>query len=335
MHTRRSWLATVAGIVLWSGCVKKREPADPLRVALGTRPTMGPIHLALERGFFADEGVDVVRQEVESNQQAVPLLVGGAVDVGLFGFVPSVPNAIARGARIRIVAGRDAIEPGCSDQSAMYYRRKRFPNGMSSRSDWVDARVALSSANSTAEFYLDEVLRSVGVGHDEVRVSRMTMEEAVTAAVAGRLDIFFGSGRPDMLDTGLPPDVVRTDLPVRTLGSLQFSHVLFGARLLDGSPASGVAFMRAYLRGVKAFVAGETPRYFDEYARRFRLDAARLRNACRTNIAVDGELRMKDLQRWLTWASAKGYLSAPMTAEDIVDLRFQRAAQGLDRGANP
>ena len=53
----------------------------------------------------------------------------------------------------------------------------------------------------------------------------------------------------------------------------------------------------------------------------------------RRNIALDGEVRLGDLQRWLTWASSKGYVAPGVTPEQMVDMRFQLAASGANRDA--
>ena len=301
-------------------------------MSVGPRVTMAPIHLAEERGFFRDEGMAVVFQEAADPIQALTLLGGGSVDVALFSFVPALPNAVVRGARIRVVAGRDSTRPGCSDQGALYYRRAKFPNGVEQRADWANARIALSSPTATAEFYFDTLLQTLGIPAAEVQPARMTMEEAVAGTVAGRVDAFFGSGRPNLMDAGLPDEVVRTDLLERTLGEFQYSYVIFGSRLLDGDDKTGTAFLRAYLRAVRAFVAGDTPKFIDDFARRMKLNAEALRTACRNNIALDGEVRMPDLQRWLSWSAEKGYLPSGITAEQIVDMRFQREAQRASLG---
>jgi hypothetical protein len=114
----------------------------------------------------------------------------------------------------------------------------------------------------------------------------------------------------------------------RTLGDFQYSHVVFGPRLLDDDIATGAAFMRAYLRGVRAFVGGDTPRFLDDFARRFHMKLELVKAACRNNISLTGEIRLADLERWLAWAASKGYLTRTLGTQEIVDLRFQEAARG-------
>src|SRR5262245_39579714 len=308
----------------WS--CRSEQPSAVIRVAVGPRLTMAATHLADEKGFFHDAGLELSFQETQTPLAALTLVTGSGVDAALFSFVPALPNAVLRGAHARIVAGRDETRPGCGDESALYYRVARFPHGPEDANLWKGARVALTSPNASSEFHLDTLLGRLGIGRDAIQMVPLTKEQSWTAAAAGTIDVFFSSGRPNLKSEGLPPGVARSDLLERTLGPLQFSYIVYGQKFLDAEPSQATAFLRAYLRGVRAFRAGETPRFFDEYAARFRLDLTALKNECRTNIDPNGEARVDDLQRWISWAGQKGYLAATVKAEDIIDSRFQQAA---------
>jgi NitT/TauT family transport system substrate-binding protein len=326
---RRRWtrILTVALATMstaWS-CRSERS-STVIRVSVGPRLTMAATHLADEKGFFRDEGLELSFQEAQTPLEALTLVTGGGVEVALFSFVPGLPNAVLRGAHARIVAGRDETRSGCGDEGALYYRLARFPHGPEDANDWKGARVAVTSPNAAAEFHLDTLLGHLGIGRDAIHIVPLATEHAWAAAAAGSIDVFFGSGRPNLLSEGLPAGVGRSDLLERTLGPLQFSYIVYGQKFLDAEPSQATAFLRAYLRGVRAFRAGETPRFFDEYAARFRLDLTALKNECRTNIDPNGEARVDDLQRWISWAGQKGYLAGTVKAEDVINSRFQQAA---------
>ena len=315
-------LATVS--TTW-GC-RSQRPSAAIRVSVGPRLTMAATHLAAEKGLFRSEGLELSFQETQTPLEALTLVTGGGVDVALFSFVPALPNAVLRGAHARIVAGRDETRPGCGDESALYYRLARFPHGPEEANDWKGARIALTSPNAAAEFHLDTLLDRLGIGRDAIHIVPLATDQAWAAAAGGTIDVFFGSGRPNLLSEGLPAGVGRSDLLERTLGQLQYSYIIYGPKFLDAEHSQATAFLRAYLRGVRAFRAGETPQFFSEYAARFRLDLEALKNECRTNVEPNGEPRVDDLQRWITWASQKGYLAGTVTAADVIDARFQQAA---------
>jgi hypothetical protein len=175
-------------------------------------------------------------------------------------------------------------------------------------------------------FYLDQLMAFQGLAASAVEVSRMKMEEAVAAASAGHLDLFFGSGRPEFLSGGLPKELARTDLLMSVMGEFQYTYVMFGAKLLDGDPEIGIAFLSAYLRGVRRYVTGENPRFLDDLSARMHWDPELVKAGCRDNISTDGAIREKDMERWLAWAYANKTLPQPFTPAQLVDARFQRGA---------
>jgi NitT/TauT family transport system substrate-binding protein len=325
--TRREWLAGAAGTAgtLLSGCGRRRE-AREIRVVVTPRVTLAALYLTHEKGLFQQQGLNVQLEERQTQVDILPPVVAGQADVALTGFSSGLCNAIGRGAKIRMVAARDTLIQGCSDQSALYYRRARFPRGLENGQDWNGARIALQAETELVEFYLDQLLAAKGVAPSAVKIARLRMPEAVAAASTDNIDMFFGSGRPEYLKGGLPKNVQRSDIVVDLLGDFQYTYILFGQKLLEGDPETGAAFLRAYLQGVRRFVAGETPKFMDDLAGRMRLNPELLKSECRTNISTTGEIRMQDVRKWLAWAVDKRNIPASFPVEQLVDLRFQKAA---------
>jgi NitT/TauT family transport system substrate-binding protein len=323
--TRRGFLPVFAGPLL-AGCNRAKDPRPKIRLAVSPRVTHAPMYLAYEQGLFLKEGLDVQLVEFNGQVDALPALAGNRVDAACLSFTPGICNAVSRGARIRIVAVRDSLKPGCSDQGSLYYRRARFVHGLERAEDWRGARIALPSDTNTTPFYLQRVLSAHGLSPADVEISRMRVEEAVAAASTGQLDVFFGSGRPEFLNGGLPKSIERSNIVVDLLGEFQYTYILFGSMLLDGNPEVGTSFLRGYLAGARRFVNGETPKFLEDLAARMHMNSELVRSGCRSNLSTDGEIRKSDLDRWVQWAVATGAVAAPITSEQLVDTRFQRAA---------
>lgn len=299
-----------------------RRQTAKIRVSVGDRITMAPIYLARERGFFTDAGLDVEFTVSKSSRDALTLLAGGEFDVALFSMTPATPNAIARGARIRVVAGRESLTPGCSDNGALHYREARYPRGLEDASAWPGSRMAVSGDGLNNLFYVDEVTRSLGVDGRKIQIEKMGFEEALAAIAGGHIDMSIGGGRPAYLAGGLPNGVRRSDIVERVVGEYQYSHVLYGRGLLDGPAERGAAFLRAYLRGASAWVAGDTPRFVEDFARDNKLDVEVVKRGCRNSVSTTGRVAYADIDRWLRWATANRHIEQPMTAGKIADSRF-------------
>ncbi len=319
--TRRALFPALAGSL-----VAAPKPPAKIRLAVSPRVTHAPAYLAYEKGLFQKEGLDLQLVELVSSTDALTALAGNRVEAACLTFTAGICNAVSRGARIRIVAARDSLKPGCSDQGALYYRRTRFPHGLERAEDWKGAHIALPSDNNTAGFYLERILAANKVPAASIEISRMRAEEAVAAASTGRLDVFFGSGRPEFLNGGLPKDIKRSDILVDLLGEFQYTYILFGRLLLDGDPEMGTSLLRAYLAGVRRYVQGENPKFLDDLAARMHMNPRLVKAGCRSNISTDGEIRMRDIDQWIQWAVSSGTATGPITADQLVDARFQHAA---------
>jgi NitT/TauT family transport system substrate-binding protein len=323
--TRRNLLPALAGSLL-AGCHRAKQPLSKIRVAVSPRVAHAPIYLAHEKGLFQKEGLDVELVEYVSPSDAVPSLAGNRVEVACVTFSPGICNAALRGARIRVVATRESLKPGCSDQSALYYRRSRFSQGVERAGAWKGARIAVPADSYAASFYLEQILAANKLSAAAVEISRMRVEEALAAASSGQVAVFFGSGRPEFLNGGLPKDFKRSDILVDMLGEFQYAYILYGPALLDGDPAVGTSLLRAYLAGVRRYVNGETPQFLDDLAARMHMNPKLVKSECRSNVSTDGEIHTRDLDRWVQWAIASGAVPGSVTADQLVDTRFQKAA---------
>ncbi len=308
------------GAAALASCGRK-DPAK-IRVSVGDRITMAPIYLAHERGYFREAGLDVDLVVSRQSRDALTLLAGGEFDVALFSMTPATPNAIARGARIRVVAGRETLTPGCSDNGVLHYREARFPRGLNDAAAWPGSRIATSGDSLNNLFYVDEVMRRIGVESRKVQIEKMGFEEALAAIAGGHIDMTIGGGRPSYLAGGLPKGVKRSDIVERVVGEYQYSHVLFGRELLDGPVERGATFLRAYLRGAVGWVAGDTPRFIEVFARDNKLDVEIIKRSCRSSVSTTGQITHAHMERWLRWAMENRHIEQPITAGKIADTRF-------------
>jgi NitT/TauT family transport system substrate-binding protein len=307
-----------------------RRPAAPvrgsLRVAVLPHMAMAPVHLGVERGFFAAEGLAVTIESSALTREAIPILATGKVDVAMLSFSAALINAIVRGARIRLVAGRERITAGCGDGGALYARRARFPRGYDDAASWKGVRTATSSRTSVREYVFDRIAQHFGLPAGAIQVQSLRNEDAFAAAVSGRLDVITGGGRPGYRDDPLLQRLERIDLMERLLPNFQHSYVVFGPTILNAEPGLGGRFLRAYLKAARAFLAGETPQFFVQYAKDLGLDYGLVKSACRNTITPDGSLQLEDLRTLIDWCVRKKYIEKPVSVESVIDLRYLAAA---------
>ncbi len=329
---RRTFLAVpvIAAAGVLASCVKpaSRTSRMKLRVSASNHLSMCPFYVAYESGYFADAGFDVELVKDIGMAQSLPLLAGGELDAGFTGFGPSVVNAVTRGARLRLVAGREVISPSCGTAGTIFVSRKAFPEGVRSMRQLKGARIGLNGSSPQTGFWLDTLLRHEGMRESDVVVRKMRQTERVAAIRAGALEAFVSS-EADLNPELRPLGLLAGPSVASLLPNFQFSYIVFGRRLLDGRVETGGRFLHAYFRGAGDFLRGRTPRFLDDFANQNNLDPKLLRESCRATFERDGTIHLDNLGRYIRWMAEHGLCPANVDAATIVDNRFLEAARTL------
>ncbi len=282
------------------------------KVTLNFGPSMtyGPLMIARDAGYFEDEGIDVEFVTLHSDS-ALAALMAGKLDVLSIGVRTGVFNVIQRGAPIQVVIGKGDSGESCTSEAFV------APAAMADRiaaagGDLEGERIAVTRGG-VAEFLVDALLAERGVTLDDVIaipmphgavISAKTEIEAVRYANEPQLSILLAEGSTKMVST---TDAVAP--------RHQSTFILYGERLLKRDPELGRRFMRAYLRGMDDFNAGKTERNIEILSRYTKLPPEILRQSCLVFTPDDGRIDPADIDPFLDWALARGYLDEPVTAE--------------------
>ena len=215
--------------------------------------SMVAIYLAYDRGYFADEGLDVDLQVSNDRSQDVALLATNQAN-----FIVSLPdpvlfNAIDRGIDIRILAS--ATVNGPTDRPATFLVRSDLLDGGQYKGP-ADARgltVAVGVQSST--YYVDTYLSRAGLGIDDVKVVMLNGPEAIAAFKTGAID---AAWEAEPIATSLNTQgLART---VATTGELvpgSVAGVLAVApQFARDQPEATQRFVNAFLRGARDYYFG-------------------------------------------------------------------------------
>lgn len=330
MLRRTLLLSSLAPACALLSCSRQRPRAGQtkLRVALSSQLTMSPFYTGYEAGYFRDAGFDIELTKEMPGMQSIPLLAAGKLDVGFPGLTTGLMNAVERGARIRIVAGREISLPSCNLHGRLYVRASEFPNGIQDIRQIRGRRIAVSSSTTIGLFCIDKILEHSGMSRADVEIRQMGANERLAAMKAGGVDAFLSTTAdldPMLRAFNITPGPSLADV----LPGFQYSFIVFGARMLDGDVGTGAAFLRAYFRGARDFLAGKSPAFMDEFAKSNNLDPKLVRSGCRDSFEHEGQIHFNDLQIAMDWAVSHGYVSRPVSVQSLVDTRFLDALQRM------
>jgi len=324
---RRSFLGLLGSLAA-SSCSRRHGEPLTLRVSAATYPTLAAFYLARELGYFEAAGFRLDISQNAFATQVIPLLSGGKLDVAFNGLSPAFFNAVTRGARLRIVAGREIVTPGSND-CTLYGYRGSFPRGLANLNELRGKRIAVRGKAIISEYWLDAMLQHAGLTQKDVRVVYLDRAESFAALSKGKIDAMVGSFFLDRDFAAIEPRLVLGIHISDVLPNSQFSHVVFGRKLLDSPAETGGRFLAAYLRGVWNFAHGKNPKFLDDLAKESGWDLERTREACRRTVPPGGAIDMASLEHFADWAVAKGYCPPGVKAADSVDTRFLKEAHRL------
>lgn len=159
-----------------SGCTnspsQQAQPPHKFVVAYTTQPDCALVHIAVAKGFFAEEGVAVQPQMHSYGKAALKSVLEGKADLATAAETPVMFAALS-GAKLFVVAGIFST----SDNNAVIGRRDL---GISKPADLRGKRIGYTPG-TTGEFFLESFLTANGLSRKEVTLVGLKPEEMVQA----------------------------------------------------------------------------------------------------------------------------------------------------------
>jgi len=217
--------------------------------------TDSPVYVAMDRGYFGEEGIDLQYVNFSSASEIVPAVSNNQLEVGAISPNVATLNALARGIGVKLVADRGSMVPGYS-WVALVVRPDLVESGRyHTPADLRGLRVAVTppvgaTANAVA---VARLLDQQGIPPSAVDFVPLPFPEMNAALANGSLDAAFQA--EPLLTLG-----VRQGVAVREVGSdeiypyQQIGVVSYGEDFIQEQPDAARRFMVAYLRGARDFV---------------------------------------------------------------------------------
>jgi len=232
-----------------------RQPLSP-RVAvrygeLGQASDAG-FYVALDRGYFAEEGLDVEAIPIGSGGRMIPSLGAGQIDVGGGGISTALINAVARDVPLRLVADKGSLRPGFG-YSGLVVRKELVDRGeVQGPADLKGRRIAVNTPTGMDVYGLDAALERGGLKLDDVALEQIGYPDMIAALANGAVD---GA-------TPLEPTVtaiVQQGIGVELIGfdeatpNSQLGAIMYGPQFIRDQPEAAKRFAVAYLRGIRDY----------------------------------------------------------------------------------
>jgi len=185
-------MVVTTGVI--TGCTGTEKPAGPLeKVTIGISTTSllpALIHIAEEKGYFLEEGIDVEIKGFPTGKAALAATFSGEVDMGTVADTPIVSNSFERNDFAVFMTIVDSAQ-----HSKALARKDRNIN---TPQDLVGKKVA-TAIGTTAHFFMSVFLTLNGIDVSDVEIVNMKPGETVEAIANGDVDVIF-AWEPNVLN---------------------------------------------------------------------------------------------------------------------------------------
>jgi NitT/TauT family transport system substrate-binding protein len=228
------------------------SPPVDVKLAIFGALTDAGVFVAIERGYFRAEGLNIETVSSDSSLQITPFLASGQIDVAGISQSPALFNAAVRGVPYRLVGDKGRITPG-HGAAAVVVRPDLVESGrVGDYADLRGLRLNTPGKGTASWGLLQRALDAGGVGADEVELEALLQPDVLPALGNRALD---GALLPEPFVSA----AVSRAVGVRWRGADEYA---IGAQtgMIAYSPQFAARrepaqrFMVAYLKGVRDYV---------------------------------------------------------------------------------
>jgi len=296
----------------------------------------GGLYVAVEKGYFREQGLDVRLENLTGGADAVPFLSTGALDLALGNVSVGLFNAFDRGADVRIIAPA-GILPVQDSPLPLIVRKDLIDSGaVRTPADLHGRRVAVNTRGGSVEYLLTKVLERVGLTIHDVEQLTVPFPDMPAALANGSIDAAI-PGEPQAtraVNLGVGIKLVKEIAP----GQMTTVITASGQSLRE-RPEAVRRWMLAYMRGTRdiqppqlgvsdpaLFYKPEHLAIFEKYT---GAPEAVLRDQVPYTFDTDLVIQRDSIEDQQLAHIRNGLLTLaqPVPVEQMVDDRFTRYAQ--------
>jgi NitT/TauT family transport system substrate-binding protein len=304
------------------------QGAEPVVVRVGVLGVISDagVYVAMERGYFQDEGIRVDLQVFGSGAKMIPALVAGELDAAGGTAAAGLYNAIASGMDFKVVADKGQNRPG-HEFTTLVVRKDLLDSGaFKSVADLRGRRIALLPGQGVVtQYILGRTLEHAGIPWNGVErvdiaapnqvtlLANRQVDAAVTAEpFAARAERVGAARRYPMGEE------------VKALERTQAAVFMYSGKFIAGRRDVARRWMNAYVKGLR-FVHEKgikSDEVIGMLTKHVRATAEDIRASSPPYLAPDGRPDVASLAAQQEWYLKMGMVEKKVPIEKVVDLSF-------------
>ncbi|MBV9520034.1 MAG: ABC transporter substrate-binding protein [Hyphomicrobiales bacterium] len=317
---------------------RAQEGAEKVRLGSLRFVSSGAVFIALERGYFKDEGLDIVLSFFDAAQPIAVATASGDLDLGITAFTGGFFNLAGKGA-LKIIAAQ-AKEAKGYEGNVVLVSNAAWDKGFRNVSQYAGHSIGITQIGSSFHYQIGQIAAAKGIELKSITVRPLQSLLAMAAALkTGQVDsiIIAPHLARAMVENGDGKAIARySDIDEYQFGGLFTTPKAIAARrpMLE-------KFVRAYQKGAQDYFSAllrrdeEGRRVFDEkateaaaliakyvYPSEPAAKAATLVETSAFYVDPQARLDVADILKQIAWYKAQGLVAEEVDARAVLDLSF-------------
>jgi NitT/TauT family transport system substrate-binding protein len=335
LMSRALQILCVLASVLFASCAAAQE-----KVAVGVLRfvSSGALFVAVERGHFKHEGLDLDLKFFDAAQPIAVAVVTGDVDFGLTAFTAGLFNLAGKGG-LKVIAAQAKEERGYQG-NAILASNAAWDKGLRKVEDLKGRSLGITQIGSSFHYQVGQIARLKGFDLKSVDLKPLQSLANMMAALKGnQVDAIIIA--PHLAKQLLAAGDAKLLGWYSDFDQYQFGALFTSPRLIAGKRATAEKFVRAYQKGAGEFAAALLKR--DDSGNR-KFDAAShevagliakhvypgqpadravsLVEASTFFVDAQARLNVGDIHDQIAWYKSQGMVDAAVDAKALMDLSF-------------
>jgi NitT/TauT family transport system substrate-binding protein len=308
---------------------------DKVKVGAYASVSDAPLYIALEKGYFKEQGLDVEIRQINSGAALTTLLSTGDLDASGGSPGAGVYNAVRQGLQFKIVADKGSTLPGHGYFA--FVVRKDLADKIKTAADLKGHSLAVTGykVGASSEVTIGKLLASGGLKESDLQMTNMTFGDIAAALGTKKIDV-------GVLIEPLVTQVQAKDIAViwkradTVYPNQQYGALMYGPGIIK-RPDVADRFMVAYLKAARFYNAALTGKASREELVQILTKHTSVKNPelyktmVFPGIDPDGKLNTAGMAEDVKWWHANGRMKEEVKLSDIVDSSYaERAKKKLD-----
>jgi NitT/TauT family transport system substrate-binding protein len=335
MHwTRRAALGGAAAALAAAAFAGTAVAADKINVGALRFTSHAASFVAFERGYFADEGLDVTFKFFQAAQPMAVAIASGDVDFGVTAITGGLITLAEKGA-VKVIGGALQEEPGIDGQMILV-SNQAYEAGVTTPAKLTGHSFGITQPGSSFHYMASRIAEKEGLSDDALSLKPLQKVGAIIGALkSGQIDAWtivphiakalVGGG--SVKSIGMVADYIpnyqvttvftsadnaanKRDVTERFLKAFSKGAADFNAALVDKT--AGDAAAEDMVKLIHKYVYADRP--YEKAAPSIRNGAMRINAGAKLNLA--------SIQDQLDWFKAEGLADAGVSMETLVDSSY-------------